>query len=33
VRHAEREAVKAMIADAKSAAGDQVQITLGADKG
>ncbi len=31
--HAEREAAKAMIADAKSAAGDQAQITLGADKG
>ena len=31
--HAEREAAKAMIADAKSAAGDQAQITVGADKG
>jgi transposase len=31
--HAEREAAKVMIADAKSAAGDQAQITLGADKG
>jgi transposase len=31
--HVEREAVKVMIADAKSAAGDQAQITVGADKG
>lgn len=31
--HAEREAAKVMIADARSAAGDQAQITLGADKG
>jgi hypothetical protein len=31
--HAEREAAKVMIADAKSAAGDQAQITVGADKG
>jgi len=31
--HAEREAAKVMIADAKSAADDQAQITVGADKG
>ena len=31
--HAEREAAKVMIADAKSAAGDQAQITLAAVKG
>jgi IS5 family transposase len=31
--YAEREAAKVMIADAKSAAGDQAQITVGADKG
>lgn len=31
--HAEREAAKAMIADAQHAADDQAQITLGADKG
>jgi transposase len=31
--HAEREAAKAMIADAKQAAPEGVQITLGADKG
>ena len=31
--HAEREAAKVMIADAKSAADDQAQITLAADKG
>lgn len=31
--HAEREAAKAMIADAQQAADEQAQITLGADKG